>query len=119
MAALVKVDQNDPAAEPAESYHEMSLRRQREQNALNELRRKDRDEEVAIKTKELEVKKKELDLQIREQDMKSTASKRKLETLEQYYEMHNKFKADDESVHEYGPIESEMAFQCRKEIENA
>ena len=115
----MKVDQGVHASEPEETFTQREIRRQTEKMELNRLKRKDREEEVAIRKLELEVEKQELDSRSRKIQIKSTESENKFEHLNKYFELYSKFKHDDDVVGEYGTVESHMAFQCRKEIEDA
>lgn len=119
MAEIVKIDQSVDAAVPEESFHQREMRRQTERMELNRLKRKDREEEVEIRKLELEVEKQELDSRSRKQHIKVAESDDKFDRINKYYELYKKFKPDDDVVGEYGTVESHMAFQCRKEIEDA
>lgn len=117
MSQIVKVDQS--AEERVETAFQMDMRRQTEKLEVNRLKRKDREEEVATRLLEIGVRKQELDNQSREVHIKSSASDYRYGTINKFYGLYAKFKTDDDVIDEYGTLESHMAFQCRKEVENA
>lgn len=123
MSAMIKHKQDEKAFE---SYHEMKLRIQREENELNALKREDRMAETNIKSRELDLKEREvslkdreLDIKAREQTLKRKRTEDTFELLEDAFKHYEKVRAYDSENEsgDHGTVESHLAFKYRDLIE--
>lgn len=119
-------DQKPSAHEPKETYTQMKLRIQREENELNALKRQDRMAEADIKTRELDLKERDVNLKDRELDIKEREQtlKRKrvddlFETMDEAFKRYEKVRAydSDNDTSDHGTAESNLAFKYRDIIE--